>query len=220
MKRLLIVLARALPLVALPLAALAQLPGGSPKPQDHDPLTGGSVAAGDTKAAPCGACHGPQGNVALGAPKLMGQGSKYIYEQLKLYKAGKRVNVLMNAQAANLTDADMRDLAAHFTAQKAVPGLGVPGAAQAAEHLYRAGDPARALPACAACHGPTGAGNAGSQFPRLGGQNTPYIVTQLTLYKNGTRHPVTPQGKAMNEIAGKLSDQEITALAGYVAGLQ
>jgi len=113
----------------------------------------------------------------------------------------------------------MHNLAAYFAAQPAVPGVASKDAIAVAQPLYRAGDAARGIPACAACHGPTGAGNAAAQFPRIGGQNSAYAANQLKSYKSGERG-AAGKGQIMATIAAKLSDQEIQALSSYVSGLQ
>lgn len=186
-----------------------------------DPITGGDAAAGATKSAPCVACHGPNGVSANPAwPKLAGQSGKYILEQLAHFKSGARKNPLMAPMAAGLSDQDMKDVAAHFQAQKASPGVASKDAL-AVEKLYRAGDAARGIPACAACHGPAGAGNAAAGYPRLGGQHATYTTGALTQLRAAAAEPL-PDGnvKVMASIAAKLSDKEIAALASYVNGLQ
>jgi cytochrome c553 len=185
---------------------------------EHDPYTGGSVEAGATKAAVCGACHGPGGNGAINPewPKLAGQSGAFIVKQLKAFKSGQRKNPVMLGQVANLSDADMADLGAFFAAQKPVPGLGSKDSIAVAEKLYRAGDATRSLPACGACHGPTGAGVEGAKYPQIGGQNSRYIEAQLKAYRSGER----TTGPMMLGIANKLSDAEIAALSSYLAGLQ
>jgi len=185
-----------------------------------DPFTHGDAAAGATKAAACVACHGVGGNSAMPDwPNLAGQGSAYIQHQLKAFKSGERKNPIMMGQAANLSDADMADIAAYFTQQKVRPGLASKDAVAIAEPLFRGGDANRGLPACASCHGPRGAGNPAAGYPRIGAQHGKYTATQLTAYKSGERG-VGTNGHMMQTIAAKLSDQEIEALASYVNGLQ
>ena len=189
---------------------------------DKNPFTQGSAEAGAAKAATCVACHGPAGNSANPEwPKLAGQGARYIYDQLNWFKGGQRVNPLMNAQAANLSDQDMRDLAAYFAAQPASPGVASEAAVPVAQKLYRSGDAARGLPACAACHGPNGAGVAASAYPRIGGQHAKYVGNVLRIFRDESKNPL-PDGnlKTMATVAAKLSDAEIDALASYVNGLQ
>lgn len=200
--------------MAVPLTAVAG--NGSP-----DPFTHGDSGAGHQKAAVCFACHGPDGNGSINSawPKLAGQGSAYIYEQLQQFKSHKRSNPLMWAQAGTLSDDDMKNLAAYFASLPYVPGVSSQSSIKIAQPLYRAGDFKRGLPACAACHGPDGAGNAAAKIPRIGGQNSTYIATQLTNYKTKERG-VGVNGQMMQYVAGKLSAQDIQALASYVGGLK
>lgn len=211
MKRVLLALA-----LCAPLTVLAE--GAAQK----DPFTAGDAAAGAAKSAPCAACHGPNGNSAMGDwPKLAGQSSRFLYEQLAAFKSGKRQNPIMQAQVATLNDQDLRDLAAHFALQKTAPGVASKDALTLAQPLYRAGKAERGLPACAACHGPAGAGNAAAAYPRIGGQQGPYVASRLRAYRSLAAQDL-PEGnqKMMAAVAGKLSDQEIDALASYVTGLQ
>ena len=186
-----------------------------------DPFTGGSADAGATKAATCFACHGPGGNSANPEwPKLAGQHSAYLYRSLQMLKMGHRQNPVMNAQAAPLSDQDMRDLAAYFASQAPTPGVGSPDAVKVAERIYRAGDAARQLPACEACHGPQGRGNAGAGYPRIGGQHAKYAAGILQRYKSQSGMPMdSAPTTIMAAVAAKLSDAEIQALASYVNGL-
>lgn len=178
------------------------------------------AAAGAAKAAVCGACHGPTGNSANPEwPSLAGQGAAYLYAQMKAYKDGKRKNVLMQAQMAALSDQDMRDLAAHYAALEARPGVTSKDAVAVAEAIYRAGVADRKIPACAACHGPQGRGNAAAAYPRLSGQQSVYTAAQLRAYRAGERS-VGASGQMMAEVAAQLSDAEIEALASYLQGLQ
>jgi cytochrome c553 len=126
----------------------------------------------------------------------------------------------MNAQAAPLSDQDMRDLAAYFAAQKPTPGVASPEAVPVAQKLFRAGDAARQLPACAACHGPQGSGNAAAKYPRIGGQHAKYNAAMLRNYRSQAgAQGLDPEAAIMASIAGKLTDAEIEALASYVNGL-
>ena len=170
------------------------------------------------KAAVCSACHGPDGNsVNPDWPKLAGQHSQYIVAQLQAFKAGHRKNVNMNAMAAPLSDQDMADVAAYFSAQAVKVGSIDAAAAAPGSALYRGGKPAAGVPSCMGCHGPNGAGNPTAQMPSLRGQHGKYIVTQLKSYKSGERN----WGKAsiMNAIAARLSDAEMEQLAVYIEGL-
>jgi cytochrome c553 len=212
MKRLLLVAA-----LCAPLGAFAE----SAAPA-HDPIVKGDPAAGATKAAACAACHGAGGaSTVTQYPKLAGQGSRFIYDQLVAFKSGVRQNPIMMPMAQGQSDQDMRDLAAFFSAQKPVPGVASKDAVATAEKIYRAGDSARDLPACAACHGPTGAGNPASGFPRVGGQHAEYAAPRLRAYRAMDAAKL-PDGnlKIMAMVAARLSEKEVDALASYVNGLQ
>jgi cytochrome c553 len=217
MKRVLAAIALCAPLFVVAAATADEAAPAAAK----DAFTQGDATAGGNRAAACFACHGPGGNGAVNPewPKLAGQHSSYIVEQLGAFKGGQRKNPVMMGQAAALSDEDMKNLAAFFATQKPVPGVASKDAVATAQVLYRAGDAARGIPACAACHGPTGAGNAAAQFPRIGGQNSAYAANQLKSYKSGERG-AQGKGQMMSAIASKLSDQEVQALASYISGLQ
>lgn len=184
------------------------------------PFLKGDAKAGEAKAAVCAACHGAKGNSAVPAwPKLAGQGAVYTYTQLKQFKSGARNNAIMAGQVAALSDQDMQDLAAYFAAQDATPGVASKDAVAIGEKLYRAGAADRGLPACSSCHGPAGAGNPAAGYPHVGGQHAEYNAAQLNAYRKGERKAGT-NGQMMAEIAAKLTDEEIAALASYLNGLQ
>lgn len=178
----------------------------------------GDAAAGKQKSTACAACHGPTGNASNGEwPNLAGQHEDYLYQQLKAYKSGERQNAIMAGQVANLSDQDMADLAAYFAGQTMEIGAANEEVLELGRNIYRAGDSTKGLPACAACHGPAGWGNAPADYPRIGGQNAPYIVLQLQAYASGER-PGGP-GAMMNDIAAKLTEEEMRAVASYASGL-
>lgn len=179
----------------------------------------GDPAAGAQKAAVCGACHGVNGNsVNPEWPNLAGQHESYIAAQLALFKQGVRNNVLMAPNAMLLGEQDMADLAAYFSRQPRQGLEADPSNYAAGEKLYRAGDASRGLPACIACHGPQGHGNGPAQYPALGAQHAPYTYAQLKAYASGERKPVA--NGMMQAIAGRLSDEEMRALASYLQGLR
>ncbi len=130
-----------------------------------------SIEAGAAKAATCQACHGANGNSTNPEwPSLAGLGADYIADQLKNFKDGKRANPVMMPMTATMTADDMADLGMYFDSLANTGLEADPSFWQAGEKLYRAGDPARAIPACMACHGPTGKGNEPAKFPALRGQ--------------------------------------------------
>jgi cytochrome c553 len=183
------------------------------------PAVAGDAAAGAGKAAACGACHGMTGNsVNPEWPSLAGQNEGYIAAQLQSFKDGRRVNPLMTPMAAVLSERDMQDLGAHF-AQQTPAGLEAdPSNWKAGEKLYRGGDPARGIPACIACHGPQGRGNAPARYPALRAQQAVYSYNQLKAFKAGTRS--STGGKIMETVTERMTDDEMRALASYLQGLR
>jgi cytochrome c553 len=173
-----------------------------------------------TKAATCGACHGPDGNsVNPEWPSLAGQHPGYIVAQLKAFKDGVRKNANMNAMAAPLSDQDMQDLAGYFAGQTAKIASVDPAAAAEGAKLYRGGNAQTGVPACMACHGPNGAGNPGANYPALRGQHAKYTALQLNAYKTGERVTDESQKQIMRSVAARMSAQEIEAVAKFIEGL-
>jgi cytochrome c553 len=172
----------------------------------------------------CGACHGADGNSAVPAnPNLAGQQAAYITVQLEHFKSGVRSNAIMAGLVAALSPADMRALGIYFSQQKPkAAGVKERELALAGQKLYRGGNAATGLPACAACHSPDGAGIP-SRYPRLGGQHADYALGQLKAFKSGERGMdkggKDVNGRVMAQVAARLSDQEMQALAQYASGL-
>ena len=178
------------------------------------------LAKGQTAAMVCAACHGGDGNSAIAInPSLAGQHSQYITKQLTNFKSGERNNAIMKGMVATLaTDDDMKNVAAYFAAQKPRPGVARDQAlVNAGRKIYRGGDGATGVPACMACHSPSGAGIP-AQYPRLAGQMKEYTLAQLKAFKAGER--ANDSAAMMRTIASKLSDKQMDALAEYVSGLQ
>ncbi len=181
----------------------------------------GSAEEGQAKAAPCVACHGPSGNSSNPLwPNLAGQHPAYILRQLQAFKAGVRTDPLMSPMAAPLSDDDMQDLAAYFSTQKPIGGEADPGKVKEGERLYRGGDQASGVAACAACHGPSGHGNPSASYPAIRGQHATYVATQLKAYRSGNRKTDQTQNQMMRNVANALSDAQIDAVASYVQGLR
>jgi cytochrome c553 len=173
----------------------------------------------------CAACHGADGNsVASVNPNLAGQGAEYITRQLQHFKSGMRANPVMGAMSASLTPEEMVALGVYFSQQKPKAGTAKdPALAKTGQSLYRGGVAAAGLPACASCHGPTGAGIP-RNYPRLSGQHADYAYAQLKAFKAGERgadkEGKDVQGKIMAAIAQKMSDAQMKAAADYTAGLR
>lgn len=179
----------------------------------------GDKAAGKQKSATCAACHGEDGNsINAEWPKLAGQHEDYIVKQLMEFKSGDRVNATMASMAAPLSQQDMRDLAAYFASQPIKPGTADETKVALGEALYRGGNSASGVPACAACHAPNGMGNPAAKFPRLAGQHAKYTAIQLKAFRQGAR--ANDAGAMMRNIAAKITDAEIEAVSEYIAGLR
>ncbi|MGD8220156.1 c-type cytochrome [Pseudomonas thivervalensis] len=181
----------------------------------------GNAAAGQAKAAVCGACHGPDGNsMAPNFPKLAGQGERYLTKQLKDIKDGKRVVLEMTGLLTNLSDQDLEDIAAYFASQKGSVGAADPKLVARGEALFRGGNLEKGLPACTGCHSPDGKGNAAAGFPQLGGQHAQYITKQLTDFRKEEGGRANDgDAMTMRTIARKLSDEDIAAVSSYIQGL-
>ena len=181
----------------------------------------GDVEAGKTKSAACGGCHGVDGNSPVPAfPKLAGQNEAYIVKQVKDFKTNDaRKNEIMFGMVAALSDEDAADIGAYFQAQSIAAAAPFEEDKMAAgRELYKGGDMQKGIPACQACHGPTGAGTAGIGYPQLGGQYTEYTLAQLKAFKDGTR--TNDDKELMRSIVEKLSDEDMTAVAHYIASLK
>ena len=178
------------------------------------------VAKGQAAAMVCAACHGGDGNSAIAInPSLAGQHSQYITKQLQNFKSGERNNAIMKGMLATLaTDEDMKNVAAYFAAQKPRPGIARDQAlVDEGRKIYRGGDGSTGVPACMACHSPSGAGIP-AQYPRLAGQMKEYTLAQLKAFRAGER--ANDSAAMMRTIAARLSDKQMDALAEYVSGLQ
>jgi cytochrome c553 len=183
----------------------------------------GDAEAGKNKSMVCASCHGPNGNKALMPeyPKLGGQHASYTEGQLHQFKSGVRNNAIMLGQVAALTDQDMADLAAYYASQTVTVGGASEDLVEQGQAIYLAGSMDKGIPACISCHGPQGLGNPMAQYPSLSGQNIAYTVKQLKDYASGERigDVATTNQKIMIDIAKKLSDAEMTAVADYISGL-
>jgi cytochrome c553 len=199
-------------LSSLLLATVAHANEPAAAPAKPDLAKGGAISS-----QVCAACHTADGSRGSPAnPILQGQHPEYLYKQLVEFKSGKRKNAIMSGMAAPLSEEDMRNVAAFYASKTAKPGFAknkdlVP----LGEKIWRGGIAERNVPACAACHGPTGAGIP-SQYPRLAGQHGDYVEAQMTAFRSGAR----ANAPMMMAIAAKMNDKEIKAVSDYVAGLR
>ncbi|MBE9567980.1 MAG: cytochrome c4 [Proteobacteria bacterium] len=181
----------------------------------------GDAAAGKTKSAACGGCHGMDGNSPIVAyPKLAGQNEAYIIKQVKDFKANTtRQNAIMFGMVAALSDEDAADIGAYFQSQSIAQAAPSDASKLArGRELYKGGDLQKGVPACQACHGPAGTGTAGIGFPAVGGQYVEYTLAQLKAFKDGTRS--NDDKMLMRSIVEKLSEDDMTAVANYMASLK
>ena len=172
----------------------------------------------------CAACHGADGNSQLAVnPKLAGQHPEYLFKQMKNFKGAdgkpaERNSAIMKGMIAAFDDGQMRDLAAYFGSQVQTGDVAKNReTVELGQKLYRSGDLAKGLPACAACHGPAGAGLP-AQYPRIGGQFAEYTEAQLKSFRDGVR--ANDPNKMMRMVAIKMTDAEIKAVSDYIAGLR
>lgn len=200
--------------LGLPVLALAQAPA---KP---DP-----AKAREIVNQVCAACHGADGSSPTPAnPSLAGMPADYITTQLSHFKTGVRQNAIMQGMTAALTDADMVSLGAYFAGQTPKPQQAKDAAlAREGQRLWRAGDAANGVPACSACHGPTGAGLP-RNYPRLSGQWSDYTLVQLKAFKSGERG-MDKDGKDINGrimvgVVRGMTEAQMKALADYAQGLR
>jgi cytochrome c553 len=185
----------------------------APAPNRADIMARGQQIAG----AVCVACHGLDGMSAVPTnPNIAGMPPQYIAKQLELYKTGVRKNAIMQGMSANLSAADMKALGEYYFAQRPKYNAVArdKALAERGERIYRAGIAEAKVPACAGCHGATGAGIP-AIYPRLAGQWPEYTLEELKAYASGERkHPM------MNTISARLKEQDLVAVAEYIAGMR
>jgi cytochrome c553 len=189
-------------------------------PAKADPAKGEALYTNGDPArniTACISCHGAAGASTISTnPKLGGQHDAYIHKQLTNFQGADRNNPIMSPLAKLLTDDEMKNIAAYLNAQPAKPGAAKDKDTLAlGKKIYRGGIAEKSVPACAGCHSPNGAGIP-AQFPRIGGQHQDYTVTELTNFRTGARK----NGPMMTTIATRMSDDEIKAVADYIAGLK
>ena len=181
----------------------------------------GNAEAGKTKAAACGGCHGMDGNSMIPAyPKLAGQNEAYIVKQINDFKSNTtRQNAIMLGMVAALSDEDAADIGAYFQSQKLASAATFDESKLAAgREIYKGGNLQTGVPACQACHGPNGAGTAGIGYPQLGGQYVDYTLAQLKAFKEGARS--NDDKMLMRSIVEKMSEEDMVAVANYIASLK
>lgn len=179
----------------------------------------GDPKKGKELSSTCAACHGQDGNSANPIwPKLASQHVTYLVKQLKEFKMGEkgpRYNESMMPMVAGLSETDMIDVATYFSQQQISQGEAQKSLIARGQQLYRGGDVEKGISACAACHGPKGEGNLLAKFPSVRAQHAAYTVQQLENFRNGTRK----NGPMMEDIAKRMSKEDMKAVASYIEGL-
>ena len=189
-------------------------------PAAADPAKGSTLYSnGDPSRGilACVACHGAAGNSTITQnPKLAGQHEAYIQKQLHNFKGPDRNNAIMTGIAKALGEDDIRNIAAFLEQQKPAPGSARnKNTVDLGKKIYRAGIAEKHVPACAGCHGPNGAGIP-AQYARIAGQHQDYTIAQLTNFRTGTR----ANSAQMTAVGKRMSDEEMQAVADYIAGLK
>jgi len=178
----------------------------------------GNKDTGKTRSAACAGCHAADGNSTISAnPKLAGQHASYLIKQMQNFKSKKRDNAIMFGMVAALSDQDMADIAAFYSSNTVKTGQADKALYKKGEAIYRAGVASKGLSACVGCHAPDGSGIAAAKFPSLAGQHSDYVVAQLKAFSAGKRS--NDAGKMMQNIAGKMNDADMKAVAAYIQGL-
>ena len=176
-----------------------------------------------TAAAVCAACHMPDGNSMIpDNPILAGQHAAYTKKQLNNFKIkpgakeAERANAIMAGFAAMLSDEEIRNVSAFYASQQPKSaGAQRKELVDLGRDIYKAGVPAKGVPSCAGCHGPTATGIP-AEFPRLAGQHAKYTEAQLVAFRGAVRK----NSAQMISIAAKMSDAEIAAVSEYIASLK
>ena len=175
---------------------------------------------GQKKSNTCVSCHGVDGNSASGAfPKLAGQNARYLVRQMRAIRDGKYEVAVMAGQLDNMNDTDLEDIAAWYASQAQTMEAADPELARRGEHIYRKGISEREVPACIACHGPTGVGNYAAGYPRIAGQHPAYLLERILKYRDG-ESVYDDQSAIMQGAVELMSKKDMQAVVEYIAGLR
>ncbi|NQZ32959.1 MAG: cytochrome c4 [Oceanospirillaceae bacterium] len=178
----------------------------------------GDAAAGKEKSVACGACHGADGNSEVGTfPKLAGQNEKYLIKQMLAIQSDERSVPEMAGQLDGKNEQDIEDIAAYYTSKKILGGKTAADQLELGQSIYRSGIASKQVAACTACHGAKGQGLPTAGYPALSGQHAAYTEKQLKSFRTVSR--TNDPNSMMRDIAARLSDVEIKAVASYIQGL-
>jgi len=203
------------------LAFAAVLAAHGAMAQDHAVPSFAKVDSMEARVQGCVTCHGQSGQGTSSGyyPRIAGKPATYLYNQLVAFRDGTRSYPPMNYLVAYLPDAYLREMAEHYAklrpplTPRAQPSV-VAAVMERGKMLVNAGDPAKTIPPCAACHG-KGLTGMEPGIPGLVGLRQAYIVGQLTSWRVGQRSAAEPD--CMKRIATRLSDADITAVAAFLA---
>ena len=178
----------------------------------------GDPVAGKAKSRLCQGCHGEEGDsVNPACPNLAGQNPDYIEKQIRDFQTRVRLDPIMTGVSQGIiSDQDTKDIAAYFGSRKRMVGY---NGNKMGQTIFREGKPEVGLNSCTSCHGENGKGKPDDTvaYPVIGGQTKDYIAKQLRDLRSGVRH--NDPASMMGNVARKLSDEEINALAAYISEL-
>lgn len=185
-----------------------------------DPAKGGALydTGDNARGLPaCASCHGAAGNSTIVTnPRLAGQVDTYLHKQLVDFTTPARNQAIMTTYSKMLTDEEKTNIAAYLFIQQPKAGAARnKDTLDLGRKIYRGGIADRGVAACASCHGATGAGMP-AQYPRLAGQHQDYTVGQLQNFRSGAR----TNSVQMTALSKRMSDEEMKAVADYIAGLK
>jgi cytochrome c553 len=209
---------KSLLVASLALAGFATASDKPAAPAKADAAKGATLYDSGTGAVPaCVSCHGAAGNSTIAAnPKLAGQVAAYTHKQLVDFTTPNRANPIMSPYSKMLTDEDKKNVSAYLAIQNAKQGAARnKDSVELGRKIYRGGIAGTGVAACASCHGANGNGIP-AQFPRLAGQHQDYTVAQLQAFKGGARK----NSVQMTTLSKRMSDDEMKAVADYIAGLK
>ena len=174
------------------------------------------ITAGQSASALCQGCHGADGN-SYGPewPNLAQQNANYLAKQIHDFQSGARQDPTMSNMVAGLKETDIRNISAFFEAQTIKTKVATQSSV--GKKIYQGGNELSRVPACAGCHGPHGAGNGPGAIPSLAGQKSAYVAKTLRDFKSNTRS--NDRNQIMRDIAAKMSEAEIDAVALFLAGM-
>jgi len=181
----------------------------------------GDPEAGEQKSAVCAACHGMDGNSEIAEwPKLAGQHPDYAARQTRMVRDQLRDVPEMYPMVMDLSDQDIADIAAFYAEQTLQPGVADEELVELGRRIYHDGNHESGVPACAACHGPSGNGIPGAYYPVIRAQHADYTADRLQRYRDGeTNGDDDPFSLMMVGVAARLTDEEINAISSYIEGL-